>query len=523
MHNRAMYSPIRSPIRSAIRSAFDRRVGAGFNPVAALFGAGEQGGLWNIGLMSSLFQDSAGTTPVTAVEQPVGLVIDQSQGGNPVGQFVSNGDNESAVFSLPSQVFANVSLSRDASPSGAGFAGKFLSTTSSSVNHQMAGGAVSMLAGKTYRITGRAYVPTGGISSFRVYDNSDGSWFGVTNTTKDAWVEFSVFRSKATNWQLGIGNNNTDAITSGSVAYWVDNLSIQEVPGNHLIQATSASRPTYSARYNLLAATATLSTQTITVRAGSHTIYFTGGGSVTLSGVGSGTFSAGTNTFTTTAGSLTVTVSGSVLTADIRLTIDTVGQPAYQRVTTSTDYDTTGFYPYLRCDGADDGMYSSAAINFSSSDEMSVFAGITKMNNTTSMLVELSSDVNGNAGSFYIVTGSNGSYNWTYASRGSGSIAYAGSSDSTAPVSAVFTGLSDISTDACSGRINGTAISQIAADQGSGNYGNFVLNVGRRNNSTIPLNGRIYSLIVRGALTSGTTLTNTERWIAQRMPGNLIA
>jgi hypothetical protein len=32
--------------------------------------------------LTTLFQDSAGTTPVTAVEQPVGKILDKSGGGN---------------------------------------------------------------------------------------------------------------------------------------------------------------------------------------------------------------------------------------------------------------------------------------------------------------------------------------------------------------------------------------------------------------------------------------------------------
>jgi hypothetical protein len=47
-----------------------------------LFGAGEQGGWYDVSDMSTLFQDSAGTTPVTAVEQPVGRILDKSGRGN---------------------------------------------------------------------------------------------------------------------------------------------------------------------------------------------------------------------------------------------------------------------------------------------------------------------------------------------------------------------------------------------------------------------------------------------------------
>jgi hypothetical protein len=47
-----------------------------------LFAAGEQGVWFDPSDFSTLFQDSAGTTPVTAVGQPVGLMLDKSGRGN---------------------------------------------------------------------------------------------------------------------------------------------------------------------------------------------------------------------------------------------------------------------------------------------------------------------------------------------------------------------------------------------------------------------------------------------------------
>lgn len=49
---------------------------------AALFAAGEQGAWYDPSDLSTMFQDSAGTTPVTAVDQPVGRINDKSGRGN---------------------------------------------------------------------------------------------------------------------------------------------------------------------------------------------------------------------------------------------------------------------------------------------------------------------------------------------------------------------------------------------------------------------------------------------------------
>lgn len=54
---------------------------SGFSP-SQLFAAGEQGVWYDPSDFSTMFQDSAGTIPVTAVEQPVGRILDKSGRGN---------------------------------------------------------------------------------------------------------------------------------------------------------------------------------------------------------------------------------------------------------------------------------------------------------------------------------------------------------------------------------------------------------------------------------------------------------
>lgn len=156
--------------------------------------------------------------------------------------------------------------------------------------------------------------------------------------------------------------------------------------GNHASQATSGSRPIVSARYNILTGSETLSTQTVATQATNYTLRFSGAGSITLSGTGSGTYSAGINTVTCSGGSLTVTVTGAVTSADLRATNDGVGLPVYQRVTTSTDYDTVNFPLYLRFDGSNDSL-ATASIDFSGTNKMSLFAGIRKLSDAAQALV----------------------------------------------------------------------------------------------------------------------------------------
>lgn len=79
-------SIVQSIIQPVVRSVIDPlRIGSGFSPLS-LFKAGEQGAWYDPSDLSTLFQDSAGTTPVTAAGQPVGLMRDKSGLGNHASQ-----------------------------------------------------------------------------------------------------------------------------------------------------------------------------------------------------------------------------------------------------------------------------------------------------------------------------------------------------------------------------------------------------------------------------------------------------
>ena len=79
-------SPFKEPFRNPFGSPFNGPgVGGGFNP-ALWFLSGEQGIWLDPSDFTTMFQDAAGTTPVTAVEQPVGLILDKSGRGNHASQ-----------------------------------------------------------------------------------------------------------------------------------------------------------------------------------------------------------------------------------------------------------------------------------------------------------------------------------------------------------------------------------------------------------------------------------------------------
>jgi len=151
------------------------------------------------------------------------------------------------------------------------------------------------------------------------------------------------------NYYIGVTPNGS---TTGSIDY----ISVREIPGIHLSQATSTSRPVASARKNELVGTAALATQNVTTTAIPYTISFGGAGTVTASGTHVGALTNG-QTFTPTAGTLTLTVAGSVTTAQLeRGSVVT----AYQRVgATAADYDASAGPTFIRFDGVDDSLASA--------------------------------------------------------------------------------------------------------------------------------------------------------------------
>ena len=165
-------------------------------------------------------------------------------------------------------------------------------------------------------------------------------------------------RSLTSQWQDSTGTTpvstpGTVADSSNPVGLALDiraGATALADPGNHMLQATSAARPLLSARVNLLTGTATLSTQSVTVAAGAHTMFWTGAGTVTASGAYAGALTSG-QTFTTTAGTLTLTVAGSVTSAQLN-----TGSTAlrYQSVTDASNYDYSGFPLYWKFDKVDD-------------------------------------------------------------------------------------------------------------------------------------------------------------------------
>jgi hypothetical protein len=74
----------------------------------------------------------------------------------------------------------------------------------------------------------------------------------------------------------------------------------------------------------------------------------------------------------------------------------------------------------------------------------------------------------------------------------------------------------DISGDIARLKINGAVGALVTTDQAGGNYANSPINIGRRNNVSLPFNGRITSMTVRGGAISTAKTEAMERYVARR-------
>lgn len=176
-------------------------------------------------------------------------------------------------------------------------------------------------------------------------------------------------------------------------------------------------------------------------------------------------------------------------------------------------------------DGFDD-FSSTAAIDFTGTDKITVFAGVRKTSDAAAgYICELSSSIATNAGAFVTSSSINavGSLGGYYRAGSRGTAANSSSQSSItdnvypAPNTAVLTASHNIAGDSSILRVNGTQITAGTGDQGLGNFGNYPLYVGMRGGTTGPFAGDISSLIVVGRLCTAAEIAAVEAYIASNM------
>jgi len=356
----------------------------------------------------------------------------------------------------------------------------------------------------------------------------------------------------------------------------IDNVSVREIPGYHATQATAAKRPTYGIHpfggaRNLLTysedfGNAVWSVGTVSgaiVVQGAVTITSTNGYGYTrkvvaLNDQHSASFNVVSDVdapgvgirISDNAGGVTIgrydfiagvvqRVQGSrtsvsatffELGVDMRggastqtgftITFDQAQLEAgatatpYQKVTTQYDVTEAGVpsVHYLSFDGVDDAL-ATPSIDFTATDEMTVFAGVRKLSDAAvANLVELGRN---EANTFLINAPlSTGAKDYGALSRGS-LVSSAESGAFPAPASNVVSLLAKIGSDEITLRIDGVGFSS-AGDQGDGNYSNRPIHIGAQQGSARFLHGHLYGLTVRGALTDDAVVQAVEAVMATK-------
>lgn len=365
---------------------------------SSLFGASDQGYWYDNQDLTTMFQDTAGTVPVTAVEQPVGKQLDKSGKGN----------------------------------------------------HRIAPGPTTsrpILRARYNRLTYSE-------------DFSNAAW--IKSNISVTGQGGGVFRMQYTQGTLGLLYQR-ESVPAGNIKLSFD---IKTNPG--------------SPNSNVSIMTAGVRVATITTTPEWQRVEYVGRNN------GSGDIGI---------------VSASDLSAadvivrfpDLRVETD-ANLPPYQRITTSTDYDTVGFPLYLDTDGTDDWMRTAATVDFSGSDKVTLIQGLHKRNDSAAIFSELSSSVESNPGAFASQT-SSFAFGHSFGSAGGGitystsHIAYVSIG---APDTAIISATHDISGDLSRIWRNNVAGIDSTADKGTGNFRNDYVYFYARAGIAIRFNGRDY-------------------------------
>jgi hypothetical protein len=161
---------------------------------------------------------------------------------------------------------------------------------------------------------------------------------------------------------------------------------------------------------------------------------------------------------------------------------------------------------YLQFDGSNDALVTPS-IDFTATDEIFVCAGLNKLKNTPlGVVAELSTS--SQTGTFSIFTPGSAGGNYGFRVRGSVSVLADGPANSFTGTNGntinVFTGSGDISADTSELRIDGTVSATVSTDHGTGNLINAPIYIGARAGTTSAANVRLYGLVIRGGTRPNT-------------------
>jgi hypothetical protein len=167
---------------------------------------------------------------------------------------------------------------------------------------------------------------------------------------------------------------------------------------------------------------------------------------------------------------------------------------------------------YLRFDGVDDALVTNS-IDFTATDKMTVVAGVRKLNTVAGFNSLVETGTNGING-FGVFTPDSNNSNYSFFLK---SNSRPTDNNYVSPITNVI----DVQYD-CSlaislqakARINGTSVSTGNAGLAvSGPFANEPIYIGSRAGTSLPFNGNLYSLIIRGAQSSEAQIASAETYV----------
>lgn len=405
------HTPVYSALLKLGKSIYDKTSGCLFNPLN-LFSASEPGVWYDPSDLTTLFQDNNGTTPVTAVNQPVGLMLDKSKSLAIGQELVVNGTFADGVNSWTNVIGTAQSVSGKA---------RVIRPSNNSIG-RLSSTAIVCVPGRLYRLTAERYAGTSAGTEIAVANNFASVAQGtvLTNISVVDGTFTGYFIATQTNHWVFLQTRNGAEI--GQFCEY-DNVSVREIAGNHAFQQTAIDRPV--------------------LRQDSDNRYFL-------------SFN-GTNTWMQTS-----------------------------------------------------------AINFTSTDKVTVFVGLRKLSDSDVGMIAEFGNYSTTNGCFGIASRTEIA---SYGFRSRGTIlssTVSSGSPYPSPHSSILTGVGNISGDSALIRANGTQFAISSSDQGTGTYGNQSLFIGRRGGTSLPFNGQIHGIVIRGASTTDAQIVAMERWLALR-------
>jgi hypothetical protein len=528
---------------------------------ALLFSDDEPGVFYDFDDWSTLFQDTAGTQPVTAANQGVALALDKRLGLELGPELVTNGTFDSDTSGWTGERGAVLS-----------FVDGRLRVAGSGTTFPYAAQGISVIAGKSYKIRSEATFVSGveGQTRFEIATlaASGATLFSSSGDEGSKEFIFTPTTTQTVFVRLLAGETTT------SVAEW-DNISVRELKGNHATQATTAARPLTAIHpdggvRNLLDRSEELDGSAWSKSSGATV---TGGVLDPLGGtsafrlvspnIGSGIFQtvveapAGPRIVSVWLRSndagwqftLTGTFAGISVTSDWQFYTFTgdsgdlfslrnalggdreidIWHPQFELGSTPTPYQRRVNF----LDVTEAGKRSIRRLYFNgtshfmttptitpNTDKAQVFAGVRKLSDAADATLFMHA---GDEGRLQIdAPGSSTAAKYQFISRGTQSaVPFTSSTIFNAPISNVVTALGDISGPLAALRLDGNAVATVTATQGTVNYASEFARIGARTTAAPSqfFNGYIDQLITRFGTNLATgAIETTEKYVSTKVP-----